>query len=160
MKFLCLKYLVHSAEWRVERRAWKIIFFVHFRRNLLSVSFFIYFEIVSIWHMYHSFNKRIFVTITFLPFKESLTLFQYDSFYSRIIVLYYFFFTYFIKIGVIKERITKIDSKHFNRVLWPLHSSCLINAILYPSAHEAWLLKSLYSILMYLHIVLKLLLSC
>ena len=56
--------------------------------------------------MYHSFDKRIWFTNIFLPAKESLTLFQ--------ICIFYYTFNYFVPIGVIKDKLTKINCKYFN----------------------------------------------
>ena len=72
-----------------------------------SFNFFlVYFGIVQIWPMYHSLDKRVWFTIIFLPLKESLTLFQ--------IWIFYYTFTYFVPFGVIKNRVTKVNSKYFN----------------------------------------------
>ena len=69
-------------------------------------TFLVYFEIVQIWPMYHSSDKRVWFIIIFLPLKESLTLFQ--------IWIFYYTFTYFVPFGVIKNRVTKVNFKYFN----------------------------------------------
>ena len=56
--------------------------------------------------MYQSLDKRVWFTIIFLPLKESLTLFQ--------IWIFYYIFTYFVPFGVIKNRVTKVNSNYFN----------------------------------------------
>ena len=55
----------------------------------------------------YSFDKRVWFTIIFLPLKESLILFH--------IWIFYYAFIYFDQFGVIKNRITKVTSKYFNR---------------------------------------------
>ena len=52
--------------------------------------------------MYHSLETRIRLLITFLPPKESLTLFQ--------IWIFCYIFNYFVPFGVIENRFTKITS--------------------------------------------------
>ena len=48
--------------------------FFHSRGNIyFLISFLIYFEIVCIWLLHHRFDKRVWFTIIFLPFKESHT---------------------------------------------------------------------------------------
>ena len=49
--------------------------------------------------------------------------------------------TYFVPIGVIKDRITKIYPKYLNGKLWPYHLSCFINSFLYDPANKAWLFE-------------------
>ena len=49
------------------------------------------------------------LNVTFLPFKESLTLFQIWTFYYTYI--------YFVPIGVMENRVTKANSKYFNGIL-------------------------------------------
>ena len=41
--------------------------------------------------------------------------------------------TYFIPIGVIEERTTRMYPKYFNGKLWPYHLSCFINSFLWHS---------------------------
>ena len=60
--------------------------------------------------------------------------------------------TYFVPIGVIKDRITKMYPKYLNGELWPYHLSCFINTSLYDPANKVWLfgkfifeLEALYS---------------
>ena len=50
--------------------------------------------------------------------------------------------TYFVSIGVIKDRITKMYPKlyHIGK-LWPYHLSCFINSFLYDLANMAWLFE-------------------
>ena len=50
--------------------------------------------------------------------------------------------TYFVPIGVIKDRITKMYPKYLNGKLWPYHLSCFINSFLYDSANKAWLFEN------------------
>ena len=59
---------------------------------------------------------------------------------------------YFVPIAVFEDRVTKTDSKCFNRTFWPFFWSILF---LYAPAHNAWLFKSLSSSQMHLYIVLK-----
>ena len=66
---LCLKYLVHSFKWRVEPGVWEIVFSSCSRGN--CIFFFGIF-----WFMYHSLDERVWLSITFLPLKQNLTLFQ------------------------------------------------------------------------------------
>ena len=49
--------------------------------------------------------------------------------------------TYFVPIGVIKDRITKIYPKYLNGKLWPYHLSCFINSFLYDPANMAWIFE-------------------
>ena len=49
--------------------------------------------------------------------------------------------TYFVSIGVIKDRITKMYLKYLNGKLWPYHLSCFINYFLYDLANKAWLFE-------------------
>ena len=49
--------------------------------------------------------------------------------------------TYFVLIGVIKDRITKIYPKYLNGKLWPYHLSCFINSVLHDSVKKAWLFE-------------------
>ena len=49
------------------------------------------------------------LNVTFLPLKESLTLFQIWTFYYTYI--------YFVSIGVMENRVTKVNSKYFNGIL-------------------------------------------
>ena len=56
--------------------------------------------------MYNSLDKSVWFTIIFLLPKESLTLFH--------IWIFYYTFTYFVPFGVIKNRVTKVNSKSFN----------------------------------------------
>ena len=74
---------------------------------------------------------------------------------------FYYTFTHFAPVGVIKDRVTKISSKNFNGKLRSFHLFQLISCILYALVHKVWLLKSLFLSQMYLHIViLKPLVSC
>ena len=102
---LCLKYLVQSSKWRVELSVWKVVFFPV--PEEIAYYFLVYFWIVQIWPIYHSLEKRVWYTIIFLPVKESLTLFQ--------IWIFCYTFTYFVPFGVIKNRVTKVNSKYFKR---------------------------------------------
>ena len=97
---LCLKYLVHSFKWRVEPGVWEIVFSSCSRGN--CIFFFGIF-----WFMYHSLDKRVWLSITFLPLKQNLTLFQiWISFAIPSLFL--------VWLGVIKNRVTKVKSKYFN----------------------------------------------
>ena len=63
------------------RCLWDRIFYPFLRKSyILSLSFLIYFGIAYIWLMCYSLDKGIWFTITFLPLKESLTLFQTRTF--------------------------------------------------------------------------------
>ena len=59
----------------------------------------------------------------------------YDSFSRK------FTMNYFVPIGVIKDRTTKMYPKYFNGKLWPYHLSCFINSFLYDPANKAWLFE-------------------
>ena len=61
----------------------------------------------------------------------------YDSFSRK------FTMNYFVPIGVIKDRTTKMYPKYFNGKLWPYHLSCFINSFLYDPACKAWLFEKL-----------------
>ena len=61
----------------------------------------------------------------------------YDSFSRK------FTMNYFVPIGVIKDRTTKMYPKYFNGKLWPYHLSCFINSFLYDQACKAWLFEKL-----------------
>ena len=54
------------------------IFFPSHKKSyiLFSISLLIYFGIVYVWPIYQSFESKIWFMISFLPLKESLTLFQ------------------------------------------------------------------------------------
>ena len=80
--------------------------FFPFQRKsyILSISFLIYFVIAYIWPMSHSLDKRICFTIIFLPPRGNVP--DMDFFC--------YIFTYFAPTGVIKDRVTKINSKYFN----------------------------------------------
>ena len=101
---LSLKYLIQSSKWRDELDVWEVVFFSVPEEFIYS--FLVYFGIVSIWPLYHSFDKRFWFKIIFLPLKESLTLFQ--------IWIFYYTFTYFFLFGVIENRVTKVNFKYFN----------------------------------------------
>ena len=50
--------------------------------------------------------------------------------------------TYFVPIGVIKDRIAKMYPKvYHNGQLWPYHLSCFINVFLYDPANTARLFE-------------------
>ena len=49
--------------------------------------------------------------------------------------------TYFVPIGVIKDRTAKIYRDCFNGKLWPYYLSCFINSFLYDIACKTWLFK-------------------
>ena len=51
--------------------------------------------------------------------------------------------TYFVPIGVIKDKTTKMYCKYFNGKLWPYHLSCFTNSFLYDSACKSWLFEKL-----------------
>ena len=51
--------------------------------------------------------------------------------------------TYFVPIGVIKDKTTKMYPKYFNGKLWPYHLSCFINSFLYNPACKPWLFENL-----------------
>ena len=93
----------------------------HWKSYIFSIFFLIYFGTVYVWPMYHSLDKKIWFKIIFLPITESLTLFQMS--------IFYYTYIYFAQIGVIEDRVTKINSKHFNGKLWPFLLSLLINSI-------------------------------
>ena len=97
------------------------IFFA-FQRNtyILSISLLIYFGIVYVWPMYHSFGKKTWLIIIFLPLKESLTLL--DVWNSLLYLLLFF-------PRIIKIRLIKTSSKYFHGKLRSLQLSWLINSI-------------------------------
>ena len=101
---LCLKYLVQSSKWRVELRVWEVAFFPVPEEVIYSLL--VYFGIVQICPMYGNLDKKVWFAIIFLPLKECLTVFQ--------IWIFYYTFTYFVPFGVIKNRVTKVNSKSFN----------------------------------------------
>ena len=110
----CLKYLFHPSKWRVELSTWEAVFFpLHRKLRILSISFLIFFEVVHIWPIYQNLDRRVWFVITFLPLKESFTLFQICLF---LLQLHLFF-----PIRVIEERDTKINFKYFNGKLWLFH---------------------------------------
>ena len=49
--------------------------------------------------------------------------------------------TYFVPIGVIKGRTTKMYPMYFNGKLWPYHLSYFISSFLYDPACKAWLFE-------------------
>ena len=49
--------------------------------------------------------------------------------------------TYFVPIGVMKDRFAKMYPKYLNGKLWPYHLSCFINSFLYDPANKAWLFE-------------------
>ena len=49
--------------------------------------------------------------------------------------------TYFVPIGVMKDKTTEMYSKYFNGKLWPYHLSCFINSFLYEPTCKAWLFE-------------------
>ena len=51
--------------------------------------------------------------------------------------------TYFVPVGVIKDRATKMYPKYFNGKLWPYHLSCFINSFLYDPTCKTWLFEKL-----------------
>ena len=54
--------------------------------------------------------------------------------------------TYFVPIGVIKDKITKMYTKLWhNGKLWPYHLSCFINSFLYVPANTAWIFEKFIS---------------
>ena len=61
----------------------------------------------------------------------------YDSFSRK------FTMNYFVPIGVIKDRTTKMYPKYFNGKLWPYHLSCFINSFLYDPTSKTWLFEKL-----------------
>ena len=68
---LCLKYLVQLFKWRLELGIWEVVFFPV--PEVIVYSFLVYFGIVQIWHMYHSWEKRIGLRLSFyLPKRISL----------------------------------------------------------------------------------------
>ena len=69
------------------------------------------------------------VYLTYVPLKESLTLFQ-------IWIIFYYTFTYFVPIGLIGNRVTKIKSRYFNGKLWLFRVPWLFNSIfIYSSSY-------------------------
>ena len=112
-----LIYLVQLSKGRVELGDWEIVFFSFQRKShILSMSFLIHLGIVYIDQL-GRFGLRL-----------SFSLLKRVSLSSR----YNFFcytFTFFCPIGVIKHRVTKINSKHFNGKLRPFNFSWLINSI-------------------------------
>ena len=51
--------------------------------------------------------------------------------------------TYFVPIGVIKNKTTKMYPKYFNGKFWPYHLSCFINSFLYDPGCKSWLFEKL-----------------
>ena len=51
--------------------------------------------------------------------------------------------TYFVPIGVIKDRTTKMFPMYFNGKLWPYHLSCFLNSFLYDPTCRVWLFEKL-----------------
>ena len=49
--------------------------------------------------------------------------------------------TYFVPIGVIKDKITKMYSKYLNGKLWLYHLFSFINSFLYDLANKGWFFK-------------------
>ena len=66
-----MKCAARSSKWRVELGVWEVIFSSYFRGNCLF-----FFGIARIWPMCHSLDKRVWLSIMFLPLKQSLTLLQ------------------------------------------------------------------------------------
>ena len=97
-------------------------------------SFLVYFVIVQTWSIYHSLDKQVWLLIMFLPLKESLTLFNDFFCYT---------FTFFVRFGVIKNRVTNVNSKYFNGNFD--HFICRIWSILflYTPDHQPWLFEKL-----------------
>ena len=54
---------------------------------------------------------------------------------------YYYTFTYFVPIGVINDRVTKINSKYFNGKLWPFYCSGWSILFSYAPGHKALLVE-------------------
>ena len=108
----------------------------HFQMESWAIDFWIssvvIFGIIYIWPIYQSLDKRIWFTILFFRPKESCTL--RNIFFCQTM-------TYFVPIGVIKDRITKMYPKYLNGKLWPYHLSCFINSFLYDPANKAWLFE-------------------
>ena len=52
--------------------------------------------------------------------------------------------TYFVLIGVIKDRITKMYPNYLNEKLWPYHLSCFVNSFLYDPVNKAWLFEKFF----------------
>ena len=122
MEFLCLIYLVHCYKWT---KSWpsclEVRSFLRSRKNRIFFQF--HFEL-SIWTIYHSFDNRIWFRIIFRILKVSPALSSRYSFF-------YYIFTYFVAIGVIKDRITKINSSILTSCILklffisPKQSNCL-----------------------------------
>ena len=83
--------------------------------------------------MYHSFDKRVWLLFMFLPPKESLTLFQMDFFCYT--------FTYFIRFGVIKNRVSKINYRYFHGNSDQFIPPGWSILFLYAPAYKAWLFE-------------------
>ena len=67
----------------------------------------------------------------FFHLKKSCTLFQ-------TLFVFCYTMTYFVSVGVIKDRTTKIYPKYFNGKLWPYHLPCFMNSFLYDLACKTW----------------------
>ena len=65
---LCLEYLVQSSKWRVELGVWEVVFFPV--PEEVVYPFLVYFGIVQIWPMYHSLDKKVWITIMFSPLQR------------------------------------------------------------------------------------------
>ena len=79
-------------------------------------------------------NKKIWFIILFFHLKESCVLFQ-------ILIFFCWTMTYFVQMGVMKDRITKMYPKYLNVQLWPYHLSCFINSFSYDPVCKAWLFE-------------------
>ena len=66
----------------------------------------------------------------------SFYLSQRVSFCSRC-GFFYYTSSYFVPIEVIEDRVTKINAKSFNGILWPLYLFCLINSIFICSSPQS-----------------------
>ena len=51
--------------------------------------------------------------------------------------------TYFVPIGITKDKTTKMYPKYLNGKLWPYHLPCFTNSFLYDLACKAWLFEKL-----------------
>ena len=101
----CLKYLVQSSKSRVELSVLEVVGSRIFLEEI-EYSCLVYLGIVQIWPMYHSLDKKVWLKIILLPLRKSLTLYE--------IWIFYYTFTYFVLFVVIKNRVTKVNSRYFN----------------------------------------------
>ena len=79
----------------------------------------IFFIIVDIGPMYHSFDERIWFTFIF-SLSKRVTL---------VPIFFFFFAIYYVSVVVIKDGINKMHSKYFNGKLWPYYLSWSNNSI-------------------------------